>query len=527
MDNYPIPDPPFPYGEYPQSKCLQPKPEYSSAESVFAWLCILFGYLFCRLFPGTDTHLGGFLFLNLLFGVTLTTVLIRKIRPRFSALLALFSAVLVSFSLLIGGAKLGFFANAYALASYLYFVSASFGNTLEKGLSSLLLFDFLRAVFVLPFCAFSELFRGLAGKTSEGKKKAGKTVALALLGLALAIVPTAVIIRLLGYDSDFKAMIARIFSWDLREFLSRLFSLACGLPVAMYLFGAYSSSREKKGDTIGASAEKRHTDAQKAQIAPAVTACLATLPILAVYVLFFVTQWKYFVSGFAGRLPEGITYADYARSGFFELFAVSCINLAILTLLGLFLRRKNGKSGILNLLTLLFSLSSLILMATAAAKMVMYVRAFGLTPLRFYSSCIMGLLALLFLLLPVLRFCGSRKILPVCLILSIAALLCILVLPVNSMVADYNVDRYIDGTLETVDVEYLTSLDYAAVPAAYRLREYWNTHPEKGGDAAAILENWLTHHCRLLYTTEFFDWNVEKWRAKGILDQIVKTNAQD
>lgn len=56
----------------------------------------------------------------------------------------------------------------------------------------------------------------------------------------------------------------------------------------------------------------------------------AVTPICILYVLFFVSQFPYFLGGFTGELAEGFTYAEYARKGFFELCAVCCINFAVI-----------------------------------------------------------------------------------------------------------------------------------------------------------------------------------------------------
>jgi hypothetical protein len=46
----------------------------------------------------------------------------------------------------------------------------------------------------------------------------------------------------------------------------------------------------------------------------------------------------------------------------------------------------------------------------------------------------------------------------------------------DRFIADYNADRYIDGTLEAVDVTAMRSLGYSAVPAMVRIVKYWDEH---------------------------------------------------
>ena len=48
------------------------------SESVFAWLCYIAGYAFCRCFPVMDYPLGGFLFILALFTATIIFFIIKK-----------------------------------------------------------------------------------------------------------------------------------------------------------------------------------------------------------------------------------------------------------------------------------------------------------------------------------------------------------------------------------------------------------------------------------------------------------------
>ena len=39
----------------------KPTREFSTVESIFAWISLMAGYLFCRVFPVSNHSLGGFL----------------------------------------------------------------------------------------------------------------------------------------------------------------------------------------------------------------------------------------------------------------------------------------------------------------------------------------------------------------------------------------------------------------------------------------------------------------------------------
>ncbi len=66
------------------------------------------------------------------------------------------------------------------------------------------------------------------------------------------------------------------------------------------------------------------------RFAPRSTVLTALFVLCAVYLLFISMQAKYLFGAFWGALPEGFSYSEYARQGFFELCRVAAINIVIL-----------------------------------------------------------------------------------------------------------------------------------------------------------------------------------------------------
>jgi hypothetical protein len=103
------------------------------------------------------------------------------------------------------------------------------------------------------------------------------------------------------------------------------------------------------------------------------TAFAAALPILVIYCIFFASQGKVYLSAFSGVLPQNFSYAEYAREGFFQLCSVSIINLIIIVAVITFMKKKTkAASVLLKIVSLIFSVFTLVLIATAIAKLVMY-----------------------------------------------------------------------------------------------------------------------------------------------------------
>jgi hypothetical protein len=250
------------------------------------------------------------------------------------------------------------------------------------------------------------------------------------------------------------------------------------LLVGAYFYGIYVSSADKKLQW-NITQESCERTAEQMRIAPALSVAAACLPMLFVYVVFFISQWKYYISGFTGVLPEEFSYAEYAREGFFQLCTVAFINLAVIIAISVFMRRKTEKAPmLLRVLTIVYSVFTLVLISTALAKMFMYIESYGLTQKRVYSTAMMIVLAVIFVLLTVKQFVPKICVGAVSLAASIVLFAVLSLGNLDGMIAKYNVDRYMDGSLPTVDIEAMENLGDAAVPELVRLAKYMD---EKNG----------------------------------------------
>ncbi|MDO4816324.1 MAG: DUF4173 domain-containing protein [Bacillota bacterium] len=505
----------------------KPKREYTAIEAVFAWLCLIFSYLLCRVFPVVDHPLGGMLFTVSLYFVTAVVLKIRGAKfSLLSVLFALSALVMQAALILSANSTIHFFVYSYALLVYLYFLYSSFGNSIEGGFSDCVAADFLKAIFVMPFSAFASIFRALSSSLGH---KGGKSILRILLGVALALIPTVVIVLLLSYDEGFTDILDSIFSFSFEDIFSQFFSITFAVPIAMYSYGLFIASVDKKNTEV-MSKEKCIKFFEKLKITPVITVFIAVLPVIAVYIIFFVSQWQYYVSGFSGVLPKNLSYAEYARSGFFELCIVSFINFFIITAVSVFSKR-NGKAQtlIIKAINLILSLATLVLIATAISKMAMYINYYGLTPRRVYASWGMIVLAVVFLLIMLKQFIPRLKIIASIILVTVILFGALSLSGVDRFIAEYNVDRYLDGSLEKVDIEALTDLGDAGVPQLVRLAKAIDG--ENGTDIAAIKPEQL--HTYSMYTDlvialhsfdysdcGFFSYTIPQAKAKAALAEL-------
>ncbi len=123
---------------------------------------------------------------------------------------------------------------------------------------------------------------------------------------------------------------------------------------------------------------------------------LVAIPIASVlsvlYLIFSVIQIMYLFVGNM-QLPEGYTYAEYAREGFFQLLAVSIINL-IMVLVGLYFFKP---SKVLKGILIVMSACTFIMIASSAMRMIIYIQYYYLTFLRILVLWTLLVLALVFI----------------------------------------------------------------------------------------------------------------------------------
>ncbi|MBQ0903634.1 DUF4153 domain-containing protein [Micromonospora sp. U21] len=192
----------------------------------------------------------------------------------------------------------------------------------------------------------------------------------------------------------------------------------------------------------------------------------------ALFAAFVLVQLTVFFGG-AGHVlrTAGLTYAQYARGGFWQLLAVTALTLLVIAIAA---RRapKATRADRLMVRALLGTLTvlSLIVVASALYRMQVYAGAYGATRLRLVVATVELWLGLLFVLVAAAVARLRADWLPRLVIgTAVLALLGLALVNPDRLIADRNVDRYLEtGRL---DVGYLSRLSADAVPALDRLPE--------------------------------------------------------
>lgn len=436
---------------------LQEKPEYTKAEKIISAVVMLasFGFVRYVLF-----HATGFITTGLFIAfITAAIIYLRSKKCEFSRFNKLLTVLLYVFSLVFSITANNFIKTLDAMflfgaGAYMVYSVGAGNKTIEKFLP----FAMAKALLEYPFASFGAQCRITSDVVSDSKT--GKNIKLIIAGLVVTVPLTAIVAALLmSADSGVEMMLSGFFEkLDSTEFWNIVIEIIFSLPLSMYIFGMLYTNTH--------CTEDRKLDERRCiekifnmRFVSNLVCYTAITPICLLYVLFFISQTKYFLSAFTGSLPDGFTYSDYARRGFFELCAIAVINLGVLCFISLHSKKAGReKPFMLKLYSLVLSVFTLVLIATALSKMVMYIKEYGLTELRVYTSWFMVLLAAIFVLIIVKQFRFDMKLAKhISIVFTVMfAVLCFS--RPESLIAKYNIEMYESGYLDELDTDAILDM---------------------------------------------------------------------
>ena len=289
------------------------------------------------------------------------------------------------------------------------------------------------------------------------RRAARAVVRTAFGGLLLALVPLVVFGALfISADEVFATIVGDLARIDLESFVSHLVViavlswLACG-----YLVGASSGTKLAGIRRLGLA---RPT----LGIAEVATA-LSLVDLL--FLGFVIVQFRYLFGGGSWvEVTPGLTYAAYARAGFFQLVAAVALAipwlLATHTLLGeRSLRARAVFGGLAGVHLLLL----MVIVASAIQRMQAYQTAYGLTELRVVVTAVLVWLTVIVVWFGVTVFSGRRDRFAFGgLVTAFVLVGALQFINPAGLVARHNLDRI--AQLGGVDVEHLGSLGSDAAP---------------------------------------------------------------
>lgn len=321
--------------------------------------------------------------------------------------------------------------------------------------------------------ALELLFASVAGRMEAKRRETLKAV---LLGLAIALPLLAVVVSLLASaDGIFHQVLDGIPGWFAGLSLTEggirlLWTVLLGLGLFGYIYGFLKPDRGGEEETETAVRDERETRdglLMDFRISPVTTATVLAM-INVVYVLFVALQFSYLFGAWEGVLPEGVTYADYARKGFGELVAVTALNY-ILLLASLTAADGPAKGAARFNRWMLYLLvgCSCVMLYSAYSRLGLYEEAYGYTVLRFLVHAFMIFLALL-LVLAAIRVRLPRFPLMRCyIVLGLGAYVLLNYIGMESVITRLNIERYEQSG--KLDTDYLMGLSSDALPRLSKL----------------------------------------------------------
>ena len=293
--------------------------------------------------------------------------------------------------------------------------------------------------------------------TDSNRRTARAVVRTALAGVLLALVPLVVFGALfISADEVFATIVGDLARINLETFASHLVVIAVGSWLACgYLVGASRGTR--------LAGIRRLKPARPTLGIAEVATALSLVDLL--FLGFVIVQFRYLFGGGSWvEVTPGLTYAAYARAGFFQL--VAAVALAIPWLLvahSLLGERSLRARAVFGGLAGLHLLLLMVIVASAIHRMQAYQTAYGLTELRVVVTAVLVWLTVIVVWFGVTVFSGRRDR------FAFGGLVTAFVLvgalqftnPAG-LVARHNLDRI--EQLGGVDAEHLGSLGSDAAP---------------------------------------------------------------
>ena len=441
----------------PAVEAVSEKPRIPLDSAGLAWcffaLSFIFTHFCVRFFGGVW---GGIFWA--VFGI-LGAVYAKKNSvklTKFQMLMWLMAELFCLTPLFSSSRLINFLAAAWSYAMFFYLMLVISG---AEPFGRHFALDMTLGIMVRPFENFTRQPR-YALSAFKGKPNL-KNMLYAIIGLAMAVPLTIVVVALLmSSDELFSSSVNGVLELIPKFSFSYFWELLFAVPIAMYLYGAVCGMKNP--------APEHYDGVPQYRFVPPVISYFAVTPICVFYAIYVVTQVRNIVS----FTEKTLNYSEFARRGFFELCAIAIINLFVIVMIQTFSKRDESdlRPLALRIYTVMISVFTLMIIATAITKMMMYVGEYGMTILRVYTSWFMILLGLIFVTVIILQVCEIPLWKAVFWeFVLMFSLLCFGDL--EGQIARYNIRAYSSGALAELDVSEFLELGFSAVKPAAELLE--------------------------------------------------------
>lgn len=226
------------------------------------------------------------------------------------------------------------------------------------------------------------------------------------------------------------------------------------------------------------------------------------------FLSFVLVQVRYFFGGAeVVRQVTEMTYAEYARRGFFELVWVAALVLPILLIIHYLLRKDNPiNEKVYRYLAGGQILLLFVIMSSALSRMFLYQSEYGLTELRVYTTGFMFWLAAVFVIFALTVLAGKRQRFAFAAYLSaLAAIVALHFVNPDALIARVNYQRMNEG--KYFDAHYASGLSADAIPFLA------DELPAMNEENRCVIENRFLKRKDYEANADWRSWNLSRRKA--------------
>jgi hypothetical protein len=318
---------------------------------------------------------------------------------------------------------------------------------------------------------------------------------------------------LMESDARFEKTVHSFFDWD--------FNMKTGLwYVIMFIVSSWIAAAVLRGNLSEQNLGSAYQETKQHRL-PLPTWGLGCVEIGIIlgainllFLAFLVVQFTYYFGGDTlVHSIEGPTYADYARRGFFQLVMVAlCVMTLLFLIHWLYKPYHLFEKRLYQSLAGLMIVMTMIIEASAAHRMYLYTKEYGLTQLRLYSSVFMLWLVVQFILFSLTVLRGYRTLFTFSAILSSLVFIAILhLVNPDALIAEFNLRRL--QAEKEFDMNYVNKLSADAIPTLLKER------PDLAIVYRCELWDELQYHPVKNTSTDWRDFNFSREQGRVLLSQ--------
>lgn len=469
-------------------------------------LGLLFDYFFYAKSPGITFPLyiifvvGGIFIIATLFKKQINAEVFWLLTP-----LLFFSSMVF-----IRSSDLLTFLNVAASSLLLLLIAeVSFG----KKVTTFFVGDYIK-IFFLPRKFIRPFFQTLSNLFSLGEINRNQQILSQVIKGILMAIPVLFVFLLLFSSADliFQKYVSEVINIDIEP--ETVFRSLLVLIATFVFIGAYAYVfRDKENQIV----EQQNS---KGRIFGHVESSILLGSVNALFFIFILVQLTYFFGGEGNISAQGLTYAEYARRGFFELMAVAILSLLLLLTTEKYVIKKETDHALgFKVLSTALIAQVILIMVSASTRLSLYEEAYGFTTLRLYSHAIIILLAIVFCLLLYKIYKDKREnAFAFRVFISLIFFLVVMnFLNPDAFVARRNIERF--AAAGELDIYYLSHLSDDALP--YTIKVLGVSDEDLSKSFARELY-WRAQNSYSPYFSKWQSWNISRMRAEKIFNSTIQ-----